>query len=35
VMQGDGSAGPQRWQVHVVEISVTKATPQKQIPKKI
>jgi len=35
VMQGDGSDGPQRWQVHVIEISVTPATPQKQIPKRI
>lgn len=32
VMQGDGLQG---WQVHVVEISVTKQKPQKQIPSKI
>jgi beta-lactamase regulating signal transducer with metallopeptidase domain len=35
VMQGEAAAGPQSWQVHVVEISVTKAQPQKQNPRKI
>ena len=35
VMQGDGAAQPQRWQVHVVEISVMQSKPQKQVPKKI
>jgi len=34
VMQGD-AAGTQSWQVHVVEISVTRQKPQKQIPRKI
>ena len=35
VMQGDGSSTAQRWQVHVLEIRVIKATPQKQDPRKI
>ncbi len=35
VMQGDATAGLQRWRLQVVEISVTQAKPQKQIPKKI
>lgn len=35
VMQGDATTGPQQWQVRVIEISVTQAKPQKQIPRKI
>ena len=34
IMQGGAMAG-QRWQLHVVEISVTQAKPPKQIPRKI
>jgi bla regulator protein blaR1 len=35
VMQGDVTGGLQRWRLQVVEIRVTQAKPQKQIPKKI
>jgi len=35
LMQGDLATGPQSWQVQVLEISVTKQKPQKQIPRKI
>jgi len=35
LMQGDPATGPQSWQVQVLEISVTKQKPQKQIPRKI
>ena len=35
VMQGDGAAQPQSWQVHVVEINVMQSKPQKQVPNKI